>query len=120
EQKRWRRHLECGGHAAALAGKAAAWLPQSRTAVDRSSHRRVFFRTMRARVLTSICCFFLTFSVYARTLTVDDFAKLRSVSDPQVSPDGKWIAYTVGTIDAEKDKRDSDLWMVSWDGADRL
>jgi len=42
------------------------------------------------------------------------------VADPQVSPDGQWIAYGVGTIDAEKDKRDSDLWMVSWDGAQRV
>ena len=29
-------------------------------------------------------------------------------------------SYTVSTVDAEKDKRDTDLWMVSWDGADRV
>jgi cyanophycinase len=55
-----------------------------------------------------------------RPLTVADLAKQRGVGDPQVSPDGKWIAYTVSTTDAEKDKRDTDLWMVSWDGADRV
>src|SRR5689334_23096978 len=55
-----------------------------------------------------------------RPLTVADLAKQRGVSDPQVSPDGHWIAYTVSTVDAEKDKRDTDLWMVSWDGADRV
>ena len=38
------------------------------------------------------------------------------MGDPQRSPDGKWVAYVVGSIDVEKDKRDSDLWMVSWDG----
>ncbi len=53
-------------------------------------------------------------------MTLDDLAKQRGVSDPQVSPDGKWIAYTVSTIDAEKDRRDSDVWMISWDGADRV
>ena len=74
---------------------------------------------MRARIVVLLCVLF-SVSLYARTLTVDDFAKLRSVSDPQVSPDGKWIAYTVGTIDLEKDKRDSDLWMVSADGSDRI
>ncbi|HLJ75060.1 MAG TPA: S9 family peptidase, partial [Thermoanaerobaculia bacterium] len=74
---------------------------------------------MRARVLIAFCALF-TISLYARPLTVDDFAKLRTVSDPQVSPDGKWIAYTVGTVDLEKDKRDSDLWMVSWDGSQRI
>jgi dipeptidyl aminopeptidase/acylaminoacyl peptidase len=51
-----------------------------------------------------------------RPLGLDDLSKLRAVGDPQVSPDGVWVAYTVGTIDAEKDKRDTDLWMVSWDG----
>jgi len=56
----------------------------------------------------------------ARPISLDDLASVRAVTDPQVSPDGKWIAYGVGTIDAEKDKRDSDLWMVSWDGAQRV
>ncbi len=51
-----------------------------------------------------------------RALSLDDLAKVRAVSDPQVSPDSRWVAYVVGTIDAEKDTRDSDLWMVSWDG----
>jgi dipeptidyl aminopeptidase/acylaminoacyl peptidase len=55
-----------------------------------------------------------------RTLAITDLAKLRAVADPQVSPDGRWIAYTVGTVDTEKDKRDTDLYMVSWDGTDRI
>ncbi len=55
-----------------------------------------------------------------RPLSLDDLAKLRAVSDPQVSPDGKWVAYVVGTTDAEKDTHDSDLWMVSWDGTQQI
>ena len=51
-----------------------------------------------------------------RPFALDDLGKLKSVSDPQISPDGGWIAYTVGSADVEKDKRDSDVWMVSWDG----
>ncbi|HWS73366.1 MAG TPA: S9 family peptidase, partial [Thermoanaerobaculia bacterium] len=53
-------------------------------------------------------------------LSLDDLARPRTVGDPQVSPDGRWIAYTVGTIDAEKDRRDSDLWMIGWNGEDRV
>ncbi len=53
-------------------------------------------------------------------LSLDDLTRLRTVSSPQVSPDGLWIAYTVGTIDAEKDRRDSDLWMIGWNGEDRV
>ena len=55
-----------------------------------------------------------------RAVTVDDFAKIRGVGDPQRSPDGKWVAYTVGSIDVEKDKRDTDLWMVNWDGNEQI
>jgi dipeptidyl aminopeptidase/acylaminoacyl peptidase len=55
-----------------------------------------------------------------RSITLDDLFKLRSVSDPQVSPDGKWVAYAVGTVDTEKDRRDADLWMVSWDGSQQI
>lgn len=55
-----------------------------------------------------------------RPIKTDDFARLKSVGDPQLSPDGKWVAYTVGTIDLEKDKRDTDLWMVSWDGKEEV
>ena len=32
-----------------------------------------------------------------RALTLDDLAKIKTVGDPQRSPDGKWVAYTVGT-----------------------
>ncbi len=49
-------------------------------------------------------------------LTLDDIANIREVRDPQCSPDGKWVAYSVGTIDVKEDKHDSDVWMVSYDG----
>ncbi|MGE5741590.1 MAG: TolB family protein, partial [Candidatus Aminicenantes bacterium RBG_16_66_30] len=51
-------------------------------------------------------------------ISLDDLFKIKSVGDPQRSPDGKWVAYTVGTTDLEKDKRNTDLWMVGWDGAE--
>jgi dipeptidyl aminopeptidase/acylaminoacyl peptidase len=80
-----------------------------------------------ARALLSVCVLILSFGLPAtagqaakRPLGLDDVARLRTVSDPQVSPDGKWVAYVVGTLDAEKDKRDSDLWMVSWDGTQQV
>lgn len=53
-------------------------------------------------------------------LSLDDLARPRTVGDPQLSPDGRWIAYTVGTIDATKDRRDSDLWMIGWNGEDHI
>ena len=41
---------------------------------------------------------------------------MRDVSDPQVSPDGAWVAYTVSVADTAKDQDDTDIWMASWDG----
>jgi dipeptidyl aminopeptidase/acylaminoacyl peptidase len=55
-----------------------------------------------------------------RAITLDDLAKFRNVGDPQRSPDGKWVAYTASTIDVEKDKRDTDLWMASWEGTEQV
>src|ERR1051326_6015078 len=51
-----------------------------------------------------------------RPLKLDDLSRFRNVGDPEVSPDGQWVAYTVSTIDTKEDKRITDLWMVSWDG----
>jgi dipeptidyl aminopeptidase/acylaminoacyl peptidase len=55
-----------------------------------------------------------------RALTLDDHSKIVAVGDPQRSPDGAWVAYTVTTIDAEKDRRNTDIWMVKWDGSEQL
>ncbi|NLH76027.1 MAG: S9 family peptidase [Acidobacteria bacterium] len=55
-----------------------------------------------------------------RSIALDDLFKMKSVGSPQRSPDGKWVAYTVGSTDLEKDKRDSDLWMVGWDGGEEI
>jgi dipeptidyl aminopeptidase/acylaminoacyl peptidase len=51
-----------------------------------------------------------------RKLTLDDLYRLRSVSGPEISPDGAWVAYTVSMADTAKDRHDSDVWMTSWDG----
>jgi len=44
-----------------------------------------------------------------RAITLDDHTRIVNVGDPQRSPDGVWVAYTVTTIDAEKDRRNTDV-----------
>jgi dipeptidyl aminopeptidase/acylaminoacyl peptidase len=51
-----------------------------------------------------------------RPLKLDDLARFRNVADPQISPDGQWIAYTVSTIDTKEDKSSTHIWMVGYDG----
>lgn len=55
-----------------------------------------------------------------RALTLDDHSRIVNVGDPQRSPDGLWVAYTLSSIDAEKDRRNTDVWMVKWDGSEQL
>ncbi|MCA1815587.1 MAG: S9 family peptidase, partial [Acidobacteria bacterium] len=51
-----------------------------------------------------------------RRLTLDDIQRLREVRDPQVSPDGQWVAYVVATTDTKEDKTGTHVWLVGYDG----
>ncbi len=51
-----------------------------------------------------------------RPVTLADLNGWKDVSDPQISPDGGWVAYSVGQNDVAEDRHVSDLWMTSWDG----
>ena len=68
--------------------------------------------------LLFLCTFSALFAENAtkRPLQLDDLYRFQEVSDPRCSPDGKWIANSVATIDREADKRHTSIWMVSWDG----
>jgi len=51
-------------------------------------------------------------------LTPADFAGLRDVGAPRLSPDGSRIAYTVRQPSLDDDKNHTHIWLASWDGAD--
>ena len=55
----------------------------------------------------------------ARPLALDDMYAIVHVSDPRLSPDGRWVAYTVTQSDREEDTDNSDIWKVSWDGREQ-
>src|SRR2546423_14642408 len=47
-----------------------------------------------------------------RAITIDDYLALKSVGNPQLSPDGKWVAYTV-TEQSLKDNRGiARIWLA--------
>ncbi len=52
----------------------------------------------------------------SRTLRPDDLYSLKAVADPQLSPDGQWVAYTVSTLDAKEDESDTDVYMAPYAG----
>jgi dipeptidyl aminopeptidase/acylaminoacyl peptidase len=49
----------------------------------------------------------------------DDIVRIAEVTAPAPSPDGNSIAYTVTNANLAADKKQSDLWRVSWDGKSR-
>jgi hypothetical protein len=58
--------------------------------------------------------FTMTSLAGGRPMTVDDLLAVKTVGDPQISPDGKQVVYVVSEIDRATDKSNSDLWLVPW------
>jgi len=51
------------------------------------------------------------FAQEKRAMTFEDVLAVKSVSDVQVSPDGKWIAYVVTSADMKEDANH-----LAWNG----
>ena len=47
-----------------------------------------------------------------RAITFEDYIALKAVSDPQLSPDGKWVAYTVSTPSLQENRGVSRIWVA--------
>ncbi|HEV2355575.1 MAG TPA: S9 family peptidase [Puia sp.] len=60
------------------------------------------------------------FSADKRPIRPADLYRLPGISDPHASPDAKWVSYTLTSIDSLKDSRNSDIWMISWDGTEDI
>jgi dipeptidyl aminopeptidase/acylaminoacyl peptidase len=80
---------------------------------------------MKHRHVALMCLFFLLAPATAlaqekkRPITVEDFFRLERVSDPQISPDGRYVAYVVTTVDLSANKASSNLRLASADGKTR-
>src|SRR5216684_2566767 len=48
-----------------------------------------------------------------RPMTVDDLFRFERIADPQISPDGKMVAYVVTTVDLPGNKTSSSIWLAS-------
>jgi len=55
-----------------------------------------------------------------RPITIDDYFALQTINDPQISPDEKWVAYTISASDLEKDKSETRVWMSPTKGGDAI
>jgi len=53
----------------------------------------------------------------AKGFTIEDMLAMQRVSDPAVSPDGKWVAFAVRDTDYDANRGRFDIWLASVDGA---
>jgi len=53
-----------------------------------------------------------------RPMTFEDLMAMKRVSDPQISPSGKWVMFSVTDVSLEKNTKTNHLWVVSIAGGD--
>src|ERR1043166_3221139 len=73
---------------------------------------RLFAAILAVVVLSSVTIAFDSANGPARVPTLDDLLTLKSVGGTQISPDGKWVAYTVGYGDFKQDAFITQIWLA--------
>jgi len=52
-----------------------------------------------------------------RGVTPEDYYSFEFLSDPRLSPDGRWAAYVLTTVDQRQNRRLSQIWLAATDGS---
>jgi dipeptidyl aminopeptidase/acylaminoacyl peptidase len=71
------------------------------------------------RLSLALLSLFVTAPVVAqsspkRLVVLDDVYQEHQITEPRCSPDGKWVTYTVETLDKDSDKKLTHIWMSDW------
>jgi dipeptidyl aminopeptidase/acylaminoacyl peptidase len=69
-------------------------------------------------LLLAIAAFSPLLSQVKRPIELQDLFKIKRVSDPQLSPDGKWVAYVVAEVDKPNNKSNNDIWIIPSGGGE--
>jgi|HubBroStandDraft_1064217.scaffolds.fasta_scaffold00047_30 dipeptidyl aminopeptidase/acylaminoacyl peptidase len=70
---------------------------------------------MRRVFLVSLALIAFTFPALAQAkhpFTFEDMMKLKRVGEPEVSPDGKWVIFSVVDVDLEANTKTPHIWIV--------
>jgi dipeptidyl aminopeptidase/acylaminoacyl peptidase len=71
---------------------------------------------MSTKILgASLLCFCSLSLAAGRGVTAEDYYAFKNVTDARISPNGKFVAYTVTS--AERNKRFSEIWLTATDGS---
>jgi dipeptidyl aminopeptidase/acylaminoacyl peptidase len=83
-----------------------------------------FFEDYMKRLITSTVIVLLALvssaaaQSSARRLTIEELLKVHRIADPQVSPDGKWVAFAVTDPDVTANKSNKQIYLVSIEGGE--
>src|SRR6266404_5384978 len=88
--------------------------------LEQSSMNRVLLLALVVLCLFSMSSVAQQPSASPRPITIADYFQIREVHDPQISPDARWVAYTVTSPNVEKDKSESRIWMVASSGGEAI
>ncbi|HKO03219.1 MAG TPA: S9 family peptidase [Candidatus Acidoferrales bacterium] len=73
------------------------------------------------RILLSACIVLVLLAgvkaAEKRGITPEDYLAFQFIADPQISADGKSVAYVLTTINQKKNRRESAVWVVAADGS---
>lgn len=72
------------------------------------------------RIMIILLCISSIAAAQKRNLTPNDLYKIKTTGGGLVSPDGNWFVYTLTSVDSAKNNRNTDLWMMSWDGSENI
>jgi dipeptidyl aminopeptidase/acylaminoacyl peptidase len=74
---------------------------------------------MMQRAIIWMLVLFFSFSLQAqkRAFTLDDYYKIKSVKDPQFSPDGKQVAFYVTEYNLHEGESKSEIYIINSDGS---
>src|SRR5690242_9857960 len=76
--------------------------------------------SMKNILLLSLLLISLTANCQKRSLNPSDIYRIKSTGAGLVSPEGGWVLYTVTATDSAKNNRNTDVWMMRWDGTDNI
>jgi len=69
-----------------------------------------------ATVIASACFAAPAEAADKRPMKIEDLFDLKRVADPQISPDGKFVAYQVTSVSLAENKSTTALWLAATDG----
>ncbi len=75
-------------------------------------------RALPVILVVALSLAFATSAAAKRPISFDDLISFGRVSEPQISPDGKWVAYTVDRYDKAANTRSSAIWLASLEGGE--